>query len=179
MCGHNKAKSGNLNLFLRILLFFSPYFPVFYKRKVANCPEKGLDYQILPYIKRKFSFSLRNRLRFRCGLELRVTLRPKSLAICGRGWKATMYTHTQSECVCVDEHPRTQLSTQQIFFSSSLVGVVSEGVFTESLRNFCGEFAETCKKYVLLRQERVQKFCGNFTEICGIFSAMTPSRTTP
>ena len=28
-------------------------------------------------------------LRFRCGLKLRVTLRPKSLAICGRGWKAT------------------------------------------------------------------------------------------
>ena len=28
-------------------------------------------------------------MRFRCGLTLRVTLRPKSLAICGRGWKAT------------------------------------------------------------------------------------------
>ena len=28
-------------------------------------------------------------MRFRCGLKLRVTLRPKSLAICGRGWKAT------------------------------------------------------------------------------------------
>ena len=28
-------------------------------------------------------------MRSRCGLKLRVTLRPKSLAICGRGWKAT------------------------------------------------------------------------------------------
>ena len=37
----------------------------------------------------KISFPLGNWLRFRCGLKLRVMLRPKSLAICGRGWKAT------------------------------------------------------------------------------------------
>ena len=39
--------------------------------------------------KPKNPFPLRNCLRFWCGLGLRVTLRPKSLAICGRGWKAT------------------------------------------------------------------------------------------
>ena len=44
--------------------------------------------------KTKFSFPLGNRLRFQvrvANLELRVTLRPKSLAICGRGWKATKW----------------------------------------------------------------------------------------
>ena len=43
-----KAKSGNLNLFLRILPFFpcfSLFSPVFYKEKRAKCAEKGLDYQ--------------------------------------------------------------------------------------------------------------------------------------
>ena len=44
-------------------------------------------------------------------------------------------------------------------------GVVSEGVVAESLRKFCGNFAEICKKYVSLRQERVRKFCGKFAEI--------------
>ena len=44
-------------------------------------------------------------------------------------------------------------------------GVVSEGVVAESLRKFCGDFAEICKKYVPLRQERVRKFCGKFAEI--------------
>ena len=47
-------------------------------------------------------------------------------------------------------------------------GVVSEGVFAESLRKFCGKFAEIFKKYALVRQERARKFCGklrNFAEI--------------
>ena len=51
-CGANKfkAKSGNLNLFLGILLFFFPCFPCnFFKEKRAKNAEKGLDYQILPY----------------------------------------------------------------------------------------------------------------------------------
>ena len=46
-------------------------------------------------------------------------------------------------------------------------GVVSEGFFAESLRKFCGKFAEIFRRrrYVLLRQERVRKFCGKFAEI--------------
>ena len=43
----SKAKSGNLNLFLRILPFFPLLFPVFCNGKKANSTEKGLDYQIL------------------------------------------------------------------------------------------------------------------------------------
>ena len=42
--------------------------------------------------KPRMSFPLGNRLRFQVRLELRVTLRPKSLAICGCGWKATKAT---------------------------------------------------------------------------------------
>ena len=44
------------------------------------------------------------------------------------------------------ETPRTSLSgrrSQQFTY-----GVVSEGVVAESLRKFCGNFAEICKKYV-------------------------------
>ena len=58
-------------------------------------------------------------------------------------------------------------------------GVVSKGVFAESLRKFCGNSAET--KFYCAR-----KGCRNSTEslrkvrgTCGNFSAMTPSRTTP
>ena len=45
-------------------------------------------------------------------------------------------------------------------------GVVSEGVFAESSRKFCGKFAEICnnKKKRLLRQERLRKFCRNSAE---------------
>ena len=46
-------------------------------------------------------------------------------------------------------------------------GVVSEGFF-------CGKFAEFlrkfCRKYVLLRQERVRKFCGKFAQILWKFA---------
>ena len=45
-------------------------------------------------------------------------------------------------------------------------GVVSEGVFAESLWKFCGKFAEICKICVLLRQEMVQKFCGKLRKFC-------------
>ena len=44
-----KAKSGNLNLFLRILPFFSLKIAGKTREKRAKCPEKGLDYQILPF----------------------------------------------------------------------------------------------------------------------------------
>ena len=50
--------------------------------------------------------------------------------------------------------------TQQLTY-----GVVSEGVVAESLRKFCGNFAEICREYVSLHQERVRKFCGKFAEI--------------
>ena len=43
-----KAKSGNLNLFLRILPFFPWNLQGKQGEKGAKCPEKGLDYQILP-----------------------------------------------------------------------------------------------------------------------------------
>ena len=62
-------------------------------------------------------------------------------------------------------------------------GVVSKGVFAESLRKFCGKFAEICKEMSFIAPEKgaeiLRKVCGNFAEICGKFSAMTPSRTTP
>ena len=44
----NQAKSGILNLFLRILPFFPFFFPVYCNEERAKCAEKGLDYQILP-----------------------------------------------------------------------------------------------------------------------------------
>ena len=62
-------------------------------------------------------------------------------------------------------------------------GVVSEGVFAESLRKFCGNSAEISRKLRIIAPgkgaEILRKVCGNFTKICGTFSAMTPSRTTP
>ena len=62
-------------------------------------------------------------------------------------------------------------------------GVVSEGVFAESLRKFCGNSAERSRKLRFIAPgkgaESLRKVCGNFAEICGNFSAMTPSRTTP
>ena len=58
-------------------------------------------------------------------------------------------------------------------------GVVSEGVFAESVRKFCGKFPETTFYCV-------RKGCGNsaeslrkFAEICGKFSAMTPFPNDP
>ena len=55
-------------------------------------------------------------------------------------------------------------------------GVVSEGVFAESLRKFCGKFEEICKEIRFIAAgkgvEILQKFCRKS-------SAMTPSRTTP
>ena len=50
----------------------------------------------------EISFPLGNHLLFWCGLELRVTLRPKSLAICNRGWKATKVSETCLEKVASD-----------------------------------------------------------------------------
>ena len=47
----------------------------------------------------------------------------------------------------------TSIITQQLTY-----GVVSKGVFAESLRKVRGN-------YVLLRQERVRKFCGNLRKI--------------
>ena len=62
-------------------------------------------------------------------------------------------------------------------------GVVSEGVFAESLRKFGGNSAESSRKLRFIAPgkgaEILRKVCGNFAEICGKFSAMTPSRTTP
>ena len=46
-------------------------------------------------------------------------------------------------------------------------GVVSEGVFAESLRKFCGKLRKFYQKYVLLRQERVRKFCGKLQTFRG------------
>ena len=46
-------------------------------------------------------------------------------------------------------------------------GVVSKGIFAESLRKFCGKLAEN--NFFLLRQERVRKFCRKFAEICRTF----------
>ena len=62
-------------------------------------------------------------------------------------------------------------------------GVVREGVFAESLRKFCGKFAEICKEMRFVAPgkgaEILRKVCGNFAEICGKFPAMTPSRPCP
>ena len=44
--------------------------------------------------KPKTTFPLGNRLRFRCGLKLRATLRPKALAICGCGWNTKLWAET-------------------------------------------------------------------------------------
>ena len=70
------------------------------------------------------------------------------------------------------------LENQQLTY-----GVVSEGVFAESLRKFCGISAESSRKLRSIAPgkgaEILRKVCGNFAEICGKFSAMTPSRTTP
>ena len=72
---------------------------------------------------------------------------------------------------------------QENFIQQFTYGVVSEGVFAESLRKFCGKFAEICKEVRFIAPgkgaEILRKVCGNFAEICGKFSAMTPSRTTP
>ena len=58
-------------------------------------------------------------------------------------------------------------------------GVISEGVFAESLRKFCGNSAESSRTIRFIAPgkgaEILRKVCGNFTEICGKFSAMTPS----
>ena len=50
---------------------------------------------------------------------------------------------------------------------STLMGSLAKGFFAESLRKFCGKFAEICRKYVLLRQERVRKFCGKLRKFRG------------
>ena len=42
-----------LNLFSAHFALFSLTFPVFCKEKRAKCAEKGLDYQILPYLRPK------------------------------------------------------------------------------------------------------------------------------
>ena len=82
--------------------------------------------------------------------------------------------------------PRTKYETLlsgPISYQQFTYGVVSEGVFAESLRKFCGKFAEICKEMRFIAPgkgvEILRKVCGNFAEICGKFSAMTPSRTTP
>ena len=46
--------------------------------------------------------------------------------------------------------------------SSSLMGSLAKGF----LRKVHGKFAEICKRYVLLRQERVRKFCGKLRKSC-------------
>ena len=54
-----------------------------------------------------------------------------------------------------------------------IYGVVSEGVFVESLRKFCGKFAEICKKkesYCARKgcghsAESLLKFCGNLRKV--------------
>ena len=53
----SKAKSGNLNLFLGILLFFPLLSLQFSRKKRAKYAEKGLDYQILPFLKKSRDFS--------------------------------------------------------------------------------------------------------------------------
>ena len=60
-----------------------------------------------------------------------------------------------------------RFSAELLKFQQYTYGVVSEGVFAESLRKFCGKFAEICRKYVLLRQERVRKFCGKLRKFRG------------
>ena len=58
-------------------------------------------------------------------------------------------------------------------------GVVSEGVFAESLRKFCGKFAENTLYCARKGAEILRKAVGIFAEMCRKLSAMTPSRTTP
>ena len=60
--------------------------------------------------------------------------------------------------------PRNWSRLKPYYYQQLTYGVVSEGFFAESLRKFCGKFAEN---YVLLRQERARKFCGKFAEIRG------------
>ena len=66
-------------------------------------------------------------------------------------------------------------------FQQFTYGVVSEGVFAESLRKFCGKFAGNLQRNAFIAPgkgaEILRKVCGNFAELCGKFSAMTPSRT--
>ena len=52
------------------------------------------------------------------------------------------------------------------------MGSLAKGFLRKVCRNSAENSAETCKKYVLLRQERVRKFCGKFAEI---FLEWTPS----
>ena len=65
-----------LHLFCIFWAFFWAFFLIF-----QNGPFSGP----LPEV----SFTLENRLRFWCGLALRVRLRPSSSATRGRGWKST------------------------------------------------------------------------------------------
>ena len=72
---------------------------------------------------------------------------------------------------------------QRDIFQQFTYGVVSEGVFAESLRKFCGKVAEICKEMRFIAPgkgaEILREVCGNFAEICGNCSGMTPSRATP
>ena len=47
------------------------------------------------------------------------------------------------------------------------MGSLAKGFWRKVCGNFREKFAEICKNYVLLRQERVWKFCGKFAEIRG------------
>ena len=57
-------------------------------------------------------------------------------------------------------------------------GVVSEGVFAESLQKFCGKFAIFFFRLIVLGKgaEILRNFCGKFLAKC---SAMTPSLNDP
>ena len=82
MANNLKAKSGNLNLFLGILLFFPLVFPANFKEKRAKYAEKGLDYQILLFLMRGCSSdSLRYRRKLGAAEVVRQVSRDGGISV--------------------------------------------------------------------------------------------------
>ena len=76
-----------------------------------------------------------------------------------------------SRDLCLGQPGPFRLIPQQYKNQQFTYGVVSEEVFAESLRKFCGKFAKISQKYLLLRQERVLR--------AEILRKFADNRTTP
>ena len=70
----------------------------------------------------------------------------------------------QLACCQVDKKGQEAINQQFTY------GVVSEGVFAESLRKLCEFLRKFAKKCVLLRHESLRNFCGKFAEISWKFA---------